>query len=188
MFPIQDQISVVTKNSLEANLAMYISLSNKTLESIEKLINLNIAAAKASLEESSAASKQMLAAKDPQEFFSLMTAQSKPSLEKAIAYGNQVAGIANSAQAEFTKAAETQFTAMTNKLNELIEDATRITPAGTEGLVAMMKSSLNSTNSGYEQMAKTAKQAMEALGANLNGAVNQFAQAAGQKAAATVKN
>ncbi|MGE5650880.1 TIGR01841 family phasin [Noviherbaspirillum sp. UKPF54] len=183
MFPIQDQISVATKNSLEANLALYASLTNKTLESIEKLVNLNITAVKASMEESSAAARQLLAAKDPQEFLTVVTAQSKPALEKAVAYGNHVSGIASGAHAEFVKAAEVQMAALASKVNELVDEASKKAPAGTEGVVAIMKSALGNANGGYEQFASTAKQAMEMLEANVNAAVGQFVKTAVQRAA-----
>lgn len=180
MFPIQDQISVATKNSLEANLALYTSLTNKTFESIEKLFTLNMTAAKASMEESSAAARQILAAKDPQEFLSAVTAQTKPALEKALAYGNHVSGIASSTRAEFAKAAEVQLAALAGKVNELVDEVSKKAPAGTEGMVAIVKSTLGNANGGYEQFASTAKQAMEALEANVNAAVNHFVKAAGQ--------
>jgi len=176
MFPIQDQISVTAKANLEANLALYTSLSNKTMESIEKLFSLNLSAVKATMEESSAATRQILAAKDPQEVLSLIAAQTKPNYEKAIAYGGHLANIASSAQAEFTKAAEAQIAQVSRKVSELIEEASRNAPAGSEGMVAVVKTALGNASNGYEQFTKTAKQAVEALEANLN-VVAQTAQA-----------
>lgn len=177
MFPIQDQISVATKANLEANFALYSSLTNKTIESVEKLINLNIAAARSSVEESQAATRQMLAAKDPQEFFSLIAAQTKPNFEKAVAYGSHLTSIANSAQAEFTKAAESQFAQFNRKVTELVEEAAQKAP-GTDGVMAILKSAMGNATNTYEQFTKTAKQATEAVNASMNGAVTQFAQAA----------
>ncbi len=183
MFPIQHQISVATKNSLEANLALYASLTNKTFESIEKLVTLNITALKASMEESSVAARQMLAAKDPQEFLAVVTAQSKPALEKAVAYGNHVSGIASGAHAEFVKAAEVQMAAVASKVNELLDEVSKKAPAGTEGVVAMVKTALDNANGGYEQFVSTAKQAKEVLEANVNAAVGEFVKTSTQRAA-----
>lgn len=184
MFPIQDQISVATKANLESNFALYSALTSKTLESIEKLVNLNLAAVKASMEESSAAARQLLAAKDPNEFFTLVNAQAKPNLEKAIAYGSHLATIASAAQAEYSKAAEQQFAEATRKVNELVEEATSKAPAGYENVTALIKATLGNANSGYEQLTKTTKQAVEAFEANVNAAVNQISQVTGQKATA----
>jgi phasin family protein len=176
MFPIQDQISVATKANLEANLALYSSLTNKTLESVEKLIALNLTAARSSMEESQAATRQILAAKDPQEFFSLVAAQAKPSLEKVVAYGGHLTTIANSTQAEFTKAAESQMAQFSRKVTELVEEASQKAP-GADGMLAIFKNALGNASSTYEQFTKTAKQAAEAMNASVTGSVTQFAQA-----------
>lgn len=180
MFPIQDTISVAAKANFEANLALYASLTSKALESVEKLINLNFAAAKASMEESSTATRQMLAAKDPQEFLALVSAQAKPNLEKAVAYSTHLANIASSAQAEFTKATEAQIAETSRKVGELVEEAAKKAPAGSENMMAMVQSALGNANSGYEQFTKTTKQAVEAMESNMNAAVSQFAPVSGQ--------
>ena len=177
MFPIQDQISVATKANLEANIALYSSLTNKTLDSVEKLLNLNITAARSSMEESQAATRQILAAKDPQEFFSLIAAQAKPNFEKVVAYGGHLTSIANSTQAEFTKAAESQMAQFSRKVNELVEEASQKAP-GADNMLAILKNAMGNATSTYEQFTKTAKQAAEAMNASVNGTVTQIAQAA----------
>lgn len=170
MFPIQDQISAATKANLEANLALYADLTAKTLESFEKLINLNFTAVKTSMDESSATTRQILGAKDPQEFLSLVSAQAKPNLDKAIAYGSHFANIASSTQAEFSKATEAQIAQVSRKVSELVEEAAKSAPAGSENMVAMVKSAFGNATNGYEQFLKTSKQAADAFGANLNAA------------------
>ena len=187
MFPIQDQISVATKANLEANFTLYTTLTNKTLESIEKLVNLNLAAVKASMEESSAAARQMLTAKDAKEFLSFVNAQAKPNLEKALAYGSHLASIATSTQAEYTKAAEQQIAEAARKVNELVEDATSKAPAGYESMTTLIKTALGNANTSYEQLSKTTKQAVEAFEANVNAAVGQLTQNVAQKPAAAAK-
>ncbi|RZI40838.1 phasin family protein [Herbaspirillum sp. HC18] len=177
MFPIQDQISVATKASLEANIALYSSLAGKTLESMEKLFNLNLTAARASMEESQAATRQILTAKDPQEFLSLVAAQTKPNFEKAIAYTNHVTSIAGSVQAEIGKVAESQFAQFTRKAMEMVEEAASKAPAGSENVVAILKSAMGNAGTAYDQFARTAKQAAEAVGASVNGSITQIAQA-----------
>ncbi|MGH8808937.1 MAG: TIGR01841 family phasin [Noviherbaspirillum sp.] len=180
MFPTQDQISAATKANFEANLALYTALSNKTLESVEKLLTLNLTAVKASMEESSAATKQILSAKDAQEFLSLVGAQAKPNFEKAIAYNNHLSSIASNAQAEFTKLTEARIVETSRKVTALVDEAAKKAPAGSETVFALLKTAFGNASSGYEQLAKTGKQAVEAIEANLNSTGNQFAQVAGQ--------
>jgi phasin family protein len=182
MFAIPEQFSNATKANFESQFAIFSSLTSKAFEGVEKLIELNMTAAKASLEESSITTRQLLAAKDPQEFFSLSAAQAQPTAEKALSYGRQVAAIAAGTQAEFTKAAEQQIAETNRKVVTLVDEVTKNAPAGSENVVAIIKSTLGNANAGYEQISKSAKQAVEAMETNVNAAVSQFTQAA-QKAA-----
>ncbi|MGK5009245.1 phasin family protein [Janthinobacterium sp. MDB2-8] len=187
MFSIPEQFSSATKTNLEAQFALFSSLTGKAFEGIEKIVELNLTAAKATLEESTAAAKQLLSAKDPQEFFSLSAAQAQPSAEKAIAYGRHLAAITSGTQAEFSKAAESQIAETNRKVLSLVEEVTKNAPAGSENAVAILKSAIGNANAGYEQFSKTSKQAVEAIEANLTSAVNQFTQAAEKAVPRTAK-
>ena len=109
MFAFPEQFSNATKVNLESQFSLFSALASKTFEGMEKLVELNISTAKATLENSSAAARQLLAVKDPQEFFAVTTSQAQPNAEKALAYSRQVASIAADTGAEFSRAAETQF-------------------------------------------------------------------------------
>jgi phasin family protein len=178
MFAIPEQFSNATKANFESQFAIFSSLTAKAFEGVEKLVELNLTAAKASLEESTITARQLLSAKDPQEFFSLTAAQVQPTAEKALSYGRQVAAISAGTQAEFTKAAEQQIAETNRKVLTLVDEVTKNAPAGSENVVAILKSTLGNANAGYEQMTKTAKQAVEAMETNVNAAVSQFTQAA----------
>ena len=173
-----EEFSAATKNHFEAQMAMITALTGKAMESVEKLVDLNMNAVKASLEESSMAARQLMAAKDPQEFLAMTSAQTQPSNEKAMAYSRHLAAITQDTQAEFTKAAEAQIAETNKKIMALIDEVSKNAPAGSEQMIAMMKSALGNANAGYEQLTKTTKQAVEALEGNLNSAVSQMNQAA----------
>ena len=178
MFSIPEQFSNATKANFEAQFAIFSALTNKAFEGVEKIVDLNLTAAKASLEESSITAKQLMSAKDPQEFFSLASAQAQPTAEKTMAYGRHLANIASSTSAEFSKAAETQIAETNRKVISLVDEVSKNAPAGSENAVAMFKSALGNANAGYEQFSKTAKQAAETIESNVAQAVNQFSAAA----------
>jgi phasin family protein len=177
MFSIPEQFSNATKANFEAQFAIFSTLTNKAFEGVEKIVDLNLTAAKASLEESTAAAKQLLSAKDPQEFFSLAAAQAQPSAEKTIAYGRHLAAITSSTQAEFSKAAETQIAETNRKVISLVEEVTK--------RASRLGKRRRHPENGHRQrqcrlraIHETSKQAVEAIEANLASAVNQFTQAA----------
>jgi phasin family protein len=173
MFTVPEQFSAATKANFESQLAMLNALTAKAFEGVEKVIQLNISAGRASLEESSATARQLMAAKD---------AQAQPNAEKAIAYGRHLAGIASSTQAEFAKATESQIAEATRKVSTLVDEVTKNAPAGSENAVAILKSMIGNASAGYEQLTKSAKQAVETIEANVANATSQFTQAA-EKAA-----
>jgi phasin family protein len=177
MFAFPEQFSNATKANLESQFAMLSALTSKTFEGVEKLVNLNIATTKAAIESSSANARQLLAAKDPQEFFSVGALQAQPNAEKALSYGRQVASIAADTGAEFSRAAETQFAEVNRKVISLVDEVTRNAPAGSETYVSALKTAISNANAGYEQFSKTTKQAVEAIESNMNAAVSQFTQA-----------
>lgn len=182
MFTVPEQFSAATKANFESQLAMINALTAKAFEGVEKVIQLNINAGRASLEESSATARQLLAAKDAQEFFSLTAAQAQPTAEKAVAYGRHLVGIASTTQAEFAKATESQIAEATRKVSTLVDEVTKNAPAGSENAIAILKSMIGNASAGYEQLTKNAKQAVETIEANVANATSQFAQAA-EKAA-----
>ena len=183
MFSYQEQFSAATKSNLEAQIALMTAFTSKAFESVEKIIDLNMNVAKASLEESTANVQQLLSAKDAQEFLSLSAAQAQPNAEKALSYGRHLAGIVSSTQAELTKAAEAQIAENNRKVISLVEEISKNAPAGSENAVAFFKSAVGNASAGYEQLSKTTKQAVEAFETNVNSATSQFAQAANKTTA-----
>jgi phasin family protein len=187
MHSIQDQFSAATKANFEANLALVSALTSKAFEGVEKLVDLNLGVVKATLEESNAKTKQLLGAKDTQEFFSMSAAQGQPSAEKAIAYARHIGSIASTTQSEIIKTAEAQIAETNRKISALIDDVSKNAPAGSESVVAMLKSLIGNANAGYEQLTKATKQAVEALETNLSTAAEQFTQAAEKNASRAKK-
>ena len=174
MFAIPEQFSNATKANLESQFALMSSLTSKTFESMEKLVELNINTARATLSDSSSAARQLLAAKDPQEFFQLSAAQAQPNAEKALTYSRQLASIASGTGAEFSKAAESQIVEANRKVIALVDEVSKNAPAGSESFVAAVKTAISNANAGYEQFSKTSKQAVEALESNMSAAVSLF--------------
>ena len=100
------QFTSAGNTALEAQIASFNALASKLVESSEKAIALNIAAAKAYAEETNASAKDMLAAKDPQAFFALAAKQAQSAADSASANARQLSEIAARLKADFEKTAE----------------------------------------------------------------------------------
>ncbi|WP_211466839.1 phasin family protein [Collimonas silvisoli] len=154
MSTVAEQFSAAAKANFESNLALFTEFTTKAFAGVEKLIDLNLSAAKASLADSNATTQKLFAAKDPQEFFTLSAALAQPNTEKAIAYGRHFSSIATSTHAELSKASEAQIAEAKLKLIEFVSQVSKKVPQGAEGTMAFLKSTIDSINAGYEQFAK----------------------------------
>ena len=123
-----------------------------------------------------ATAKDLSVAKDPQEFYSLATSFAKTNAEKVIAYSNHLTDIVSSTKAEFTKIADTQIAEAQSKVSALVDSIAKNAPAGSENVIAMMKSSVANAHAGYEQVNNATKQAAEATEAHVAKASDQFTQ------------
>ena len=177
MFSNSQLFSSVTKALFESQLATLNALTTTAFEGVEKVIALNLAAAKASPAESAVAAKQLSSAKDPKEFFALAAAHAQSNAEEMMLYSRHLTDIVSSNQAEFTKAAEAQFAETKSKVTALVDAVTKNAPAGSENAVAILKSAIGNASAGYEQLSKVTKHAVETVDAHVAKATDQFLQA-----------
>jgi phasin family protein len=152
----------------KANIETLFGLTTKAFEGVEKLIELNIQAAKTAMTEAAQTTKAALSAKDPQELIALQTSLLQPAAEKAAAYGRYVYEIAASTGAEVSRVAEAQAAEAQAKFMSIVDTAVKNAPAGTENGVALIKSAVAAANNAIETAQKAAKQAAEVAEANFN--------------------
>ncbi len=178
----QDQIAAASK----ANLETLFGLTNKAFEGVEKLVELNLQVAKATLAESADYTKAALGAKDAQELLSLQASLLQPSAEKAAAYSRHLYDIAASTTADFTKAAEAQFADLQKNFMSVVDTAVKNAPAGSENAVTLVKSAISAANNAFESVQKASKQATEMAEANFTAVTTQAVKAS-QAATKSVK-
>jgi len=143
----------------KANVETLFGLTNKAFEGVEKLVELNLQVAKASMGEVSETVKAALSAKDAQELLALQAGLLQPAAEKAAAYSRHLYDIAASTNADLSKLVEAQASEAQGKLMSAVDAAVQNAPAGTENAVALMKSAVAAANNAFEGVQKAAKQA-----------------------------
>lgn len=95
------KLSTVTSN--EQAMA-FIDLARATLESGEKIIDLNLRQTKENLEDSAEALSKLLSASDPQTYAALAMEQSRQSFAKMFTQATELANLASSTQASLALA------------------------------------------------------------------------------------
>lgn len=182
MFPVNEQFANAARTNLATQLSVLNALALSAFESMEKVMDLNLNVAKVSWQDAVTTTKELLFAKDPQEFMSLTVAQAQPATAKILAYSRHLAAIMAAGETEFAHAAEEQIAETNRTVSTLVDETFKGAPAGSESAIAIMKSAIANANAGYEQLTKSTKQAVDAMEANMKTAVSEFSQEAEQAA------
>lgn len=174
----------------KANLETLFDLTNKAFQGVEKLVELNVQVAKASMGEVQSTAAASFGAKDAQELLALQAALLQPAAEKAAAYGRHLYDIASATNAEVSKVAESQVAAAQAKFTSAVDGAMKNAPAGSESAAALVKSAIAAAANAMESVQKATKQAADVAEANYEAMINTAskASAAATTAKPTKKN
>ncbi len=161
----------------KANVETLFGLTSKAFEGVEKLIELNLQVARASLTEAQETAVAALSVKDAQELLALQASLLQPAAEKAAAYNRHLYDIVAGTNAEVGKVAEATLADTQKKALALVDNAVKNAPAGTESAVALVKSAVAAANNAFETVQKAAKQATEVAEANFQAVTNTAVKA-----------
>ncbi|MGE4368516.1 MAG: TIGR01841 family phasin [Burkholderiaceae bacterium] len=172
----------------KATLDNVLAIQGAFFEGFEKLVDLNLKVMKATLDDVAQKSQQAIEVKDAQEAAAFASSLVQPGAEKALAYSKHVYDIVAGVQGDITKLTEEQIAQGRQQMTDAIDQVAKNAPTGSEGAVALMKSSLATANSAYESMAKVARQAADAAEKNVTAATNATFKAASDAAEAASKS
>jgi phasin family protein len=171
----------------KANLETLFDLTSKAFEGVEKLVELNLQVAKASLGEVQDTARASLGVKDAQELLALQAGLLQPAAEKAAAYGRHLYDIAASTNAEVSKIAEAQVATAQANFNGAVDSAIKNAPAGTESAAALVKSAIAAATNAMESVQKATKQAADVAEANIQALTSTAVKATQGTARAATK-
>ena len=144
--------------------------SDIAFDKYEELNDLNIKHTKSAIANTNEALAAILEVKDPKEFFEVAQATTGSVPAKASSYFKELYKINSDFLKSGSKYVEAESGEINKVINEQVEELSKNAPAGTEGVVAMTKSSLAASSSTYESMTKAAKQVFEIVDSNIEAA------------------
>lgn len=151
----------------------------------EQLVDLNLKVARASLDEAVQKTQEALEVRDVQEAVNFTSTLVQPSPEKVTAYGKHVYDIVAGLQSSLSKLTEEQIAQAQRQIDDAVDQLAKNAPTGSEGAVALMKSSLATANSAFESATKVARQASNAAESNIAAAATATLKAASDAAEAS---
>ena len=169
----------------KATVDHFLAFQEAVFNGFEQLVDLNLKVARASLDEAVQKTHEALEVKDVQEAVNFTAGLVQPGTDKFAAYGKHVYDIISGLQSNLSKLSEEQFAQAQRQLDETIEQLAKNAPTGSEGAVALMKSSLATATSAFESASKVARQASNAAESNFAAAANATLKAASDAAEAT---
>ena len=165
-FPIMDYYFTFFKKSSGS----VTEFSGMAFEKFEKINDLNIKYSKNVVKEAEAASDLLYGIKDANEFFNVTQELGSAIPAKSSAYYKELYKINAELLKSSAEFVETESGEISKVFTEQVNEITKNAPAGTEGVVAMTKSSLAATSSTYESMTKAAKQVFDLVDSNIEAA------------------
>lgn len=151
---------------LESQIESLQALASTAIAGVEKTFALNMATAKASVDESVAVAKQSFSAKNPQEIFSLMAAQAEPAMEKVASYSRAVTEIGSGLRNEFTKVVQAEVAEAQEKVTAVVDSVIKSAPAQLQNALTIPKSAAAPVSA--EKLTKASKQAVETVSAEVD--------------------
>jgi phasin family protein len=165
-----DQFASQQKAAMDS----FFALANTAFQGAEKLVELNVRASKALLDDAATHAQAVLSSKDMQSLLAVQASAIQPSAEKAMAYSRHVYEISTGTTAEFTKAAEAQTEDMRAKFADFVDTAVKNAPAGSDAAMTFVKNAFTSASATSEAMQHAMKQAT----AQAHGAMTSMAEQA----------
>jgi len=179
MYVIPEQIAAANKMGVEA----LISLANTQFAALQRLSALNFNVAKSAFDESASYAKSLLGAKDAQDFAGLNASAAQPAIEKVVAYSRNVYEIVTQTNAELKTLAEAQAGEFNRNMAGYLDQVSKSAPAGSDVVVAAVRSALAATNSVYDQVSNATKQASDIAESRFMDATTTVLNSAKRKAA-----
>jgi phasin family protein len=108
---------------MDSQLGLAMSLAAKALDSVNRLTDLNLSLARATLEHSNVVARQLMSVEDRQELLSVMSAQSQPNARRTFDYAYYLTTIVTHAQLDFINIVGQGIADTNRKVVSLVSDA-----------------------------------------------------------------
>jgi len=153
-----------------ANVVQASKLAAIAMGNAEKLVQLNLSAAKSALAQSIENAQAVASAKDAQDMFALRARLAESGMQSALAYSRQLYELASEAQAEYTAASEEVWNGVTRGVAQWVDTATKSAPAGSDVAVNALKSTFAATTAAFDQFQRATRQAVNLADASVRAA------------------
>lgn len=173
MISAQQQYSEYTTEQIETSLRF----ARISLDSMERVVKLQLETAKSSLEESAKLAKAASGIKDVQDAIALRQKATESFVENALSLSRSFYEISSQAQSELSLLAEERAISFNKGIVASMDKLVKSAPAGADVAVAAVKSTVQATAAAVDSLTKAAKQVADFADASVKAATTATADA-----------
>lgn len=185
MFTSPEQFANATKTLFDLQMQTFNAVASKTVKGVEQVVNLNMNAARQSMDRTLNAGRDASQAAGPKEALDALASKMQSNAGNAAEYGAQLKVIIDEMHAEFRNAADTHVAEAKNTLSALIYDVTQNVKPGSENAVEIIKAAIDNAFKGYEQVTQATRQAVQTVEAQFDRATSMVTPAGAKPGAST---
>ena len=163
MAKMADPFQGLSKDALEAAM----SFAQVSMASADRLMRLQLDAAKAFVTDQTQAAQALAEAKDAESMMALRARLAEQAVERAVGYSRNVYEVAQQAQQQLAKLVEERLASSQQQIASAMENMLGAAPGGSNVAVEAVRSTMAATQSAMDSMTKAAKQAADLAEANV---------------------
>ncbi|GAB3266762.1 phasin family protein [Chitinimonas naiadis] len=154
----------------QQQLEMALQVARISLDSAEKLLQLQLEAAKEALDGSAQSVAKLAEVKDPQKALAVRAELAEQAMGSMLGLSRNIYELAAQAQAELARLGEARAGELQSSLLEGFEKLSKNSPAGGDVLGSTFKSSIAASQAAFDSLNKAARQVAEFADASLKAA------------------
>ena len=163
MAKITDQFQGLNKDALETAL----TFAQVSMASADRLMRLQLDAAKAFVADQTQTAHALAGAKDAESMMALRARLAEQAVERAVGYSRNIYEVATQTQQQLAKLVEERLATSQQQIASAMENMLNAAPGGSNVAVEAVRSTMAATQSAMDSMTKAAKQASELAEANV---------------------
>ncbi len=180
-------LSTAARTHLSSQLGFATSMTESMIETMEKLMGLNLQAARASLDMTLGSAQQLMATKDPQDFMRVSSKQLQPHADIVVTYVRHLSNIASGTHRELARITQDKVNQSSRELVSMLDKLGSSAPEGSQNSITLLKAAIDNAASGSSQINQSTRNAIAQIESGISASGKQPTAVAGKSNGRTKK-
>ena len=161
-------LSSAARTQLSSQLDFATSMTESMIETMEKLMGLNLQAARASLDMTMESAQQLMATKDPQDFMTVSGNQLQPHADIVMTYVRHLSNIASGTQRDLARITQDKVNESSREIVSILDKLGSGAPEASRNSISLLKTVIDNAASGYGEINQNTQNAIAQLESSIS--------------------